>query len=130
MDETLAYRLILLPQSLAIFKLDPSATIPEWIWASKFLTITRTREECSIICDADQVPAEISSEGGWRALKMEGPFEFTQIGVLASVANPLAAAQVSILSIATYDTDYVLVTEPDLPTALKALAEAGHQVLA
>jgi hypothetical protein len=59
---------------------------------------------------------------------MEGPFEFTQIGVLASVANPLAAAQVSILSIATYDTDYVLVTEPDLPTALKALAEAGHQV--
>ena len=129
MDETLAYRLTLLPQSLAIFKLDPAASIPEGIWASHFLTITRTREECSIICDADLVPPGINYEGGWRALKMEGPFEFTQIGVLASIANPLAAAQVSILSIATYDTDYVLVTEPDLPTALKALAEAGHQVI-
>lgn len=128
MDESLAYRLILLPQSLAIFRLDPAAPVPEWIWDSKFLTVTRTPEEFSIICDADLVPVSVGAEGGWRALKMEGPFEFTQIGVLASVANPLAAAQVSILSIATYDTDYVLVTEPDLPTALKALAEAGHQV--
>ncbi len=130
MDESLAYRLILLPQPLAIFQLDPAAPLPEWIWPAKFLTITRTPEECSVICDASQVPAGFNAEGGWRALKMEGPFEFTEIGVLASVANPLAAAQVSILSIATYDTDYVLVTEPDLATALKALAEAGHQVTA
>lgn len=128
MEETPAYRLTLLPQSLAIFKLDPAAPVPDWIWASKFLTVTRTTEEFSIICDASLVPASVSAEGGWRALKMEGPFEFTQIGVLASVANPLAAAQVSILSIATYDTDYVLVTEPDLPAALQALGAAGHQV--
>lgn len=126
--ETTAYRLKLLPESIAICQLNPSVPIPEWVWDSKFLTITRTADELSILCDAERVPSHIRHEGGWRALKMEGPFEFTQIGVLASVLNPLAEAQVSILSIATYDTDYVFVAEPDLPTALKALAAAGHQV--
>ena len=126
--EPTAYRLTLLPQPLAICQLEPGAPMPEWAWSSKFLTVTRTPDEFSLLCDAKLVPAGIRSEGGWRALKMEGPFEFTQIGVLASVLNPLAEAQVSILSIATYDTDYVLVAEPDLPAALAALAGAGHQV--
>lgn len=126
--ETTAYRLKLLPESIAICQLDPAAAIPEWVWASRFLTLTRTADELSILCDADLVPADVRHEGGWRALKMEGPFEFTQIGVLASVLNPLADAQVSILSIATFDTDYVFVAEPDLPAALAALAAAGHQV--
>jgi hypothetical protein len=123
-----AYRLNLLHQALAICKLDPGIPVPNWIWESSFLTITRTPHEFSILCDAAIVPAGVRSEGGWRALRMEGPFEFTQIGVLASVLNPLAAAQVSILSIATYDTDYVMVAEPDLAVALHALAAAGHQV--
>ena len=126
--ETTAYRLTLLPQPLAICQLEPDTPMPEWAWNSKFLTITRTPDEFSLLCDANLVPAGFRSEGGWRALKMEGPFEFTQIGVPASVLNPLAEAQVSILSIATYDTDYVLVAEPDLPAALAALAAAGHQV--
>jgi len=126
--ETTAYRLTLLPQPIAIFQLKPSELIPDWVWKSNFLTITRTPDELSILCDAGLVPPEIGSEGGWRGLKLEGTFEFTQIGVLAAVANPLADAGVSILSIATYETDYIFVAEPDLPAALAALAAAGHQV--
>jgi uncharacterized protein len=36
---------------------------------------------------------------------LDGPFELGLVGVLASVAVPLAQSGVSILAIATYDTD-------------------------
>ena len=50
------------------------------------------------------------------------------IGVLASLAAPLAAAEVSIFVVSTFDTDYLLVKEARLPAALEALAGAGITV--
>jgi hypothetical protein len=50
------------------------------------------------------------------------------IGVLASVATPLAESEVSVLAIATYDTDYVLVRESQLDLAKEALRERGHEI--
>ena len=48
-------------------------------------------------------------------------------GVLASFLEPLAAAQVPIFAISTFDTDYVLIKREDLERALKALEVAGHE---
>jgi hypothetical protein len=39
------------------------------------------------------------------ALRFDGPFEFGLVGVLASVAVPLAQSEASILAVATYDGD-------------------------
>jgi len=50
------------------------------------------------------------------------------VGILASIANPLAEAKISIFAISTYDTDYVLVKAADLDTAVDVLQRAGHQV--
>lgn len=124
-----SYRLTLLPTPMALCRLAPDAKIPDWVEDATLLSITRTRDELSIICDAHLVPDYIQAEGGWRAMKMIGPLEFTMVGVLAAILNPLAEAQVSILAVSTYDTDYILVTDPDLKTALAALHEAGHQVI-
>ena len=74
------------------------------------------------------LPAGITCEDGWRAIKLEGPFGFELTGVLASVAAPLARCEVGILAIATYDTDYVLVKEEQLDPAIAALRERGHEV--
>jgi hypothetical protein len=38
----------------------------------------------------------------------------------------LAAAGISILAVATYETDYVLVNEQALARAITALTEGGH----
>ena len=38
-------------------------------------------------------------------------------------------AQMSIMAIATFDTDYVLVREDQLASAIAALEMAGHKVL-
>jgi hypothetical protein len=57
-----------------------------------------------------------------------GVFEFSAVGVLAALVAPLAEAGVAVLAVATYDTDYLLVKEEDLGTAVDALRRAGHVV--
>jgi hypothetical protein len=74
------------------------------------------------------MPSDAVIESGWRALGVVGPLDFSLIGILAALAEPLAAAKVSIFAISTYDTDYVLVREKSLETALAALRRAGHTV--
>jgi len=64
----------------------------------------------------------------WRALQVKGPFALSEIGVLAALAAPLAEAKVSLFAISTFDTDYLLVSEKQLHTALAALRHAGHRI--
>jgi enamine deaminase RidA (YjgF/YER057c/UK114 family) len=114
---------VVLEETLAICRLDPSNRIPSWALElhEGFVSITRTKEELSIVCPQEAVPPDTRVEEDWRALKVPGPIPFSQTGVLANLANPLAKAGISIFAIATYDTDYVLVRQRDLPRALEAL---------
>jgi hypothetical protein len=60
---------------------------------------------------------------------VQGPLDFALVGVLARLLTPLAAAGVSVFTISTYDTDYVLAKEASLPMALEALRAAGHEIM-
>jgi uncharacterized protein len=117
-----------LAEPLAICQLPQNAQLPEWATASGFWSITRTPAELSIVCAQKGVPQEIRSEPGWKALQVVGPLSFTLTGVLASLAVPLAAAGVSVFSVSTFDTDFILVREPQLESACRALLDAGHQL--
>ena len=121
-------RLSLLEERLAVCRLEPRAEIPPWATSAPFFCVARTPDELSVVCPEEHVPAGITCERGWRALKLQGPFGFESTGVLASVASPLADSEVGILAIATYDTDYVLVKEEQLHPAIAALRERGHEV--
>ena len=121
-------RLSVLEERLAVCRLDPPAEIPAWATGAPFFSVTRTSDELSIVCPEEHVPPGITCERGWRALRFDGPLEFGLVGVLASVAVPLAQSEVSILAVATYDTDYVLVDESLVPVATRALREWGHEV--
>lgn len=91
-----------------------------------FLSITRTPDELSIVCAEDDAPENAMVEGGWRAMKVEGPLDFPLVGILVSISAPLAEAGVSIFAVSTFDTDYVLVKEENLERAVSALEGAGH----
>ena len=121
-------RLSVLEERLAVCRLDPPAEIPEWATSAPFFSVTRTPDELSIVCPEEHVPPGVTCERGWRALRFDGPFEFGLVGVLASVAAPLAESEVSILTIATYDTDYVLVQQSQLNLAARTLRERGHEI--
>ncbi len=120
--------LFLLTEHMSVCRLNPEAGIPHWAIGSGFLSITRTDDELSIVCPEGAVPEGIQREGGWRVLKLKGPFEFSEVGVLASVTGPLAEAGVSVFAVSTYDTDYVLVKREQLETAVAALRGRGHEV--
>mgnify|MGYP000949911708 CR=1 FL=1 len=103
--------------------------MPEWaLRPSGFCSITRTPGELSIVGAPSQVREGVRAESGWRALAVDGPLDFALTGILASLAGPLAAARISIFALSTFDTDYVLVREPDLPAAVAVLERAGHTV--
>lgn len=121
------YRLRLLPERLAIVRLPPGAAVPAWAWTGPLASVTRTADELSVVCLERSAPATEQAERGWRALMVEGPLDFSQTGVLAALTAPLAEAGVSVFTISTYDTDYLLVREEDLPAATGALRAAGHQ---
>lgn len=121
--------LSLLPEQLTVCQLAPDASIPAWTAGSaSFLSITRTPEELSIVCPASLVPDSVKQVSGWRAFKVEGPLDFSLTGVLSSLAGPLAQAGLSIFTLATYNTDYVLVKADQVGAATKALQAAGHVV--
>ena len=119
----------LLPDTLAICRLEPGAPVPSWAGEpSPFLTISRTPEELSITTLQSTVPAGVRCERDYRAVRVRGPLPLHLVGILAAIADPLAAAGVSIFAISTYDTDYVLVKAPELESALNVLRQAGHQI--
>jgi enamine deaminase RidA (YjgF/YER057c/UK114 family) len=112
-----------LPELLAVCRLGAADRVPSWALElhEGLVSITRTPDELSVVCPDEAVPPDVEVEAGWRALKVPGPIPFDQVGVLAGLAAPLAAAGISIFAVSTYDTDYVLVKEADLERALAAL---------
>lgn len=158
------YTLTLLPNQLAICRLPAGAAIPPWAMSAlhtdDFSAITRTRDELSVVCAQDHVPAaareqantdddrssgdsaiwapnsagdgapdaRLRVDADWRVLRVEGPFAFTVVGVLATLASALAEANVSLFAISTFDTDYLLVKANDVDAAIQALSVAGHRI--
>ncbi|MBI3660697.1 ACT domain-containing protein [Candidatus Acetothermia bacterium] len=121
-------KLSVLPGQFAICRFSQGASIPIWALSGSFFSITRTSEELSVVCSQGLVPSEFQSERNWRCLKVEGPLDFALTGVLASIAEPLARANISIFSISTYDTDYLFVKESDLEKTISILSQTGHEV--
>ena len=120
--------LTLLPERYAISRLAADAPIPAWATQGPFFSVTRTGEELSIVSELSCVPVGVASQAGWRVLKVHGPFVLSEIGVLSSLAAPLADAKISLFAVSTFDTDYLLVSATSLSGAIAALEDAGHTV--
>ena len=118
----------------AVCRLPAAADVPPWASAAGgFASVTRTAEELSIVCEEARVPAPepegLRREGGFALLKLHGPFPLNAVGILASVAKPLAEAGISLLAIGTFDTDYLLVKRALAEQAVATLVEAGHTLV-
>ncbi len=119
----------LLASAFAVVRLDANEPVPAWARGGVLWSITQTAEELSIVCASERVPPGLRTEGPFRALKVRGPLDMAMTGVLASIADPLAAAGVSIFALSTFDTDYVFLPEAKVEAALSALGLAGHEVV-
>jgi hypothetical protein len=116
------------PGRFAVCRLSAADAVPEWAEGDGFLSITRTTDELSIVCADALVPPGTQCLRGYVAMRVEGTLAPELVGVLVSLATPLADAGIPILAIGTHDTDYVLVREADLESAIAALRQGGHEV--
>lgn len=127
-----SYTLVCLPGRYAVCLLPPTTPIPPWTNKGDFCSITRTSDELSIICAEAAlpviVPEEMQVARDWALLRVEGPFAFDVVGVMAALTTALSTAGVVILAMATYQTDYLLVKAEQMEAAVTALSKAGHRV--
>jgi len=92
-----------------------------------FFSVTRTSEELSIVCPEEHVPPQVKHERGWSCWRLEGPFAFSETGILASFVQPLAEHAIPVFAISTFNTDYVLVKRDWMEKATQVLRAAGHE---
>ncbi len=113
-----------LPGRFAVCRLEPNAAVPAWATGA-FVSITRTDEELSIVCAEEQVPPGVEAERGFKLLRVDGPLDFSLVGILARIASALATAGISIFAVSSFTTDHLLVREGQLAPSREALSRAA-----
>lgn len=123
-------KLEVFPETYLVCRMEASTQAANiWLPMDGFWSLTRTQDEISLVmAEGNAVPVGATVEGDWRLLRVAGPLDFSQVGILAKLSTVLANAKVSIFTLSTYDTDYLLVKAVQMPAALKALVDAGYSV--
>lgn len=115
-----------LPYELSVCKIHSPTDIRQ---EDDFYFIGRTKEELSLVCKTESVPADaIAREDGWRAFRIQGELDFSLIGILSKLTGILAENQIGIFAISTYNTDYILVKKENFDRALNVLGQAGYRI--
>jgi hypothetical protein len=121
-------KLRVLDPSFAVCRLDRADASLAKDLGGPFSSLSVTEDEVSLVCVESAAPPEADVEGGWRCLKVEGPLNFSEVGILSSLTTTLAEAGVSLFAVSTWDTDYLMVKEESLETAMGVLEGAGHEL--
>jgi hypothetical protein len=121
--------LLVLDQEYTIHRLNPKSRIPSQIYSSSFYSITRTKDELSIVCESGISVKSLIENKGWSCFKVVGPLDLNMSGIISQFSAVLAAADINILAISSYDTDYLLVKSEKTELAKTVLRKANYQVL-
>ena len=123
-----AYTLVRHPDALAVVRLGPGSDIPTWATSSTLFSVTATAAETSVVCHASTVPRKARREGPFVAYEVAGPLDFALTGVLSTLLAPLAEAEISVFTLSTFDTDWILIRSDKADAADAAWLAAGHTI--
>jgi len=119
--------LSVLSETFTIHKLSPDVSIPEEILKSNYYSVSKTENELSVVCSDLIKVQSLQSSKWWKCIKVKGPLDFNLTGILAGISDILAQANISIIVISTFDTDYILVRSKNLSSARAKLRKAGYK---
>ena len=123
-----SFKLSRYPETLAVVRLGPGTEVPAWAESSSLFSITATATETSIVCAARSVPKKSVHQRPFTAFEVQGPLDFSLTGILAELLQPLADAEISVFTISTFDTDWILVPVDDADRAAEEWRRRGHDV--
>ncbi|HEX9829044.1 MAG TPA: ACT domain-containing protein [Bacteroidota bacterium] len=116
----------LMNENFTVNKLAQFAELPSIFAKGEMCFMMRTDEEFTIICPDFMAPNNVQQETGWKCMKVTGEMNLSDVGVLASITGPLAEANIPLLAVSTFNTDYFFVIEENLVNAVQALQKVGH----
>ncbi len=124
-------RLLVSPQSVAVVRLPPDAPDPVWAVGEPLTSITRTAGETSVVCPTTSVPDDVPGavQGPMVAVVIDEVLEFSLVGVLVALLKPLADAGIPVLTVSTFDTDWVLIAAAQVSAASAVWRAAGYEVV-
>jgi hypothetical protein len=115
-------------EPLAVVRLGPGTDVPDWATGGTIFSVTATATETSLVCGWAGVPRRATKEGPYTAFAVAGTLDHALTGVLAGLLQPLAAAEIPVFTLSTFDTDWVLVPIDAADRAAEAWKAAGHPV--
>ena len=105
------------------------ADLSEVDFSGELVFVAKTDEELSLVCERGRVPQNVTAlEDGWKAFRVEGVLDFGMVGVIAKIAEIFARERISIFVVSTYNTDYVLLKEPDFERGIRLLQKSGYEI--
>lgn len=91
-------------------------------------SVTWNAKETSVIAPADLVPADATQAGPFHAFEIEGPLDFTLTGVLNGLLKPLAQEAIAVITLSTFETDWILIPSEQSARAANVWRYNGHTV--
>lgn len=117
-----------LPDTYAIHSLGPENSIPPAVLSCDVYFIGKTHDELSLVVpQALNIEAD-ESDTDWRVLEVLGPLNLSMVGIMAEIGGVLAKAKISIFVVSTFETDYFMVKQNTLESAVNALVKAGYKI--
>lgn len=122
--------LIVLKDTYAICRFKPNTDISRWIKNSEFYSVTQSEDELSVVCRQSTLVGDMLGHNkDWRVLKISGPLDFSLTGIISDISGILKNNNIPILTISSYDTDYILVKSKDLNKSIEALVSDGNVII-
>ena len=112
----------------AIARLPYDALVPSWADGAGLVTITRALDELSITCLSDRIPADVTAQTGWAALRIDTLADLDAAGVVIAAVTPVSTAGYGVFVISSHLRDHLLVRHIHLDAVTSALTQAGHNV--
>ena len=124
-------KLVMSSQAIAVVRLPVGVPDPEWARGGPLVSVTRTARETSVIVPTSSVPEDVPGpvQGPLVAVYVDEQLDFSQVGILVGLLKPLADAGIPVLTVSTYDTDWVLLEASKAAAASSVWRAAGYQVV-
>jgi len=120
---------IVLENIYSVYRFKNDFVLPEWIYSSDFYSITKTRDELSVVAIQTELNSgDFVCNKDWRIIKIEGPLDFSLVGIIADISEVFKKVNIPIFTLSTYDTDYFLVKQVDLNTGIQELGKKGNTI--
>ena len=124
-----AHRFEQLPGDFTACSLPPGSAVPDWVGGA-FLSFCHGAAETTILCATERVPSHVTGNRDWQLFHVTESPGLPPAHLLAAFIPPLKARHVDVITAAGSHGVCFLVRRHALPTALMALQEAGHLLVA